>query len=104
MPLFNRKPRPNAARLTPLDPGIEDTREARELEHAARHREAVRLVNTALAGQAGLFPEDRNGDLVDLCLELRSVLAPTPVGSRVIKELPPLLRPGAPVVVPGRSS
>jgi hypothetical protein len=88
MPLFRRTQRPPAARLTPADPGIEDTAEAVALEHAARNRHAARLVDAVLSTQAQMRADDRNTALVDLCLELRSALAPTPIGSRVLKELP----------------
>ncbi len=82
---------------------VEDGPGARQLEHEARNAHAVQLVDQALAAQADLAdPDDRDVQLIDLCLELRSALAPKPVDAYIIQELP-RLRPSVPVI-PGRSS
>ena len=54
------------------------------LEQQARNAEAAALVNQALVRQARLLPDDRDAELVDLCLELRSTLAPAAPGSQTV--------------------
>ena len=80
---------------------VEDGPGAKQLEHQARNAHAVELVDQALAVQAALEEDDRDLELVNLCLELRSALAPKPVDAYIIQELP-RLRPSVPVI-PGRS-
>jgi hypothetical protein len=58
-------------------PDIVDTDEATHLEQQARLRHAARLIRRALAAQALLDWEDRNTELENLCLDLRSTLWPS---------------------------
>jgi hypothetical protein len=58
-------------------PDIVDTDEATQLEQQARLRHANRLIDRTLTGQSLLYPDDRNTELVNLCLELRSTLWPS---------------------------
>jgi hypothetical protein len=53
------------------------------LEIRARSTQAAWLVENALAAESVHWPEDRNGPLIDLCLELRNILNPAPVSARV---------------------
>lgn len=75
---------------------VEETEEARHLETQARNNEAVALVDEALAAQSDLEPDDRDLVLIDLCLSLRSALAPAPAGSQVVSGRAPV------PVIPGR--
>jgi hypothetical protein len=59
-------------------PDIVDTDEATQLEQHARLRHAHRLIDRTLTAQSLLYPDDRNTELVNLCLELRSTLWPSP--------------------------
>lgn len=79
---------------------VADTPETKGLEATARNAAGVDLVRAALAGQAAVEEDDRDVELVNLCLELLSALAPTPVDAYIIQELPDR----GLVVVPGRSS
>lgn len=83
---------------------VADTPEVLRFEAAARNAHAVQLVDKALTAQADLFPDDRDLELVELCLDLRSALAPTPVDAYTIHELPSLRLRSAVPVIPGRSS
>jgi hypothetical protein len=58
-------------------PDIVDTDEATQLEQQARLRHAHRLIDRTLTAQSLLYPEDRNTEVVNLCLELRSTLWPS---------------------------
>jgi hypothetical protein len=59
-------------------PDIVDTDEATQLEQQARLRHAHRLIDYTLTAQSLLYPDDRNTELVNLCLELRATLRPSP--------------------------
>jgi hypothetical protein len=58
-------------------PDIVDTDEATLLEQQARLRHAHRLIDRTLTAQRLLEWEDRNTELENLCLDLRSTLWPS---------------------------
>jgi hypothetical protein len=87
---------------TPLDDLPADA----ALEHIARNREVLRLVEAALARESERSRKTgtRNPDLANLCLEIRSALRPSAPGSEVLREVPPVgIRHAAPVT-PGRAA
>lgn len=103
---IDRHPHVPPADIVPGFPDLDDTPEAAELEQAARHREALRLVEAALARESARARATgmRNPDLANLCLEVRSALRPSAPGSEVLREVPPVgIRYPAPVI-PGRAA
>jgi hypothetical protein len=103
---IDRQPHVPPADIIPGFPTLDDTPEAAELEHGARTREALRLVEAALATESARAKKTgiRNPDLANVCLEVRSALRPAPVGSEVLREtLPVGIRQAVPYV-PGRTS
>jgi hypothetical protein len=66
---------------------VAETFEAQLIEAQARNREAAELVDAALAAHAN------PAAMVDLLLDIRSALAPSPVGSQV-----PLVRRSVPML------
>lgn len=82
---------------------LDDTPIAAELEHQARHKAALRHIHRTLLLESLKDPGLRDTALVDFCLELRSTLQPSPPGSEVLREVPPVgIRYKAPVI-PGRT-
>jgi hypothetical protein len=75
-------------------PQLDPTQEAL-LELQARKAAALELVDPVLAGQQLLHPDDRDRQLVDLCLDVRSVLEPAGGSRRVGRSSVPF--------VPGRA-
>ena len=83
---------------------LDDTPAAAELEHQARHTAALRHIHRTLLLESLKDPGLRDTALIDFCLELRSTLQPSPPGSEVLREVPPVgIRYKAPVI-PGRAS
>lgn len=76
---------------------MRDTAEARLLEQDARAAHVIALAEAALLKQAALHRDDRDDELVDFALEVRSALAPPAAGSRVLGVRPPV------PFVPGRA-
>lgn len=82
---------------------LDDTPASAELEHQARHKAALRHIHRTLLAESLKDPGLRDTALVDFCLELRSTLQPSPPGSEVLREVPPVgIRYKAPVI-PGRT-
>jgi hypothetical protein len=75
MTIFRRGP--VVVEHTVPPPDIVDTDEATHLEQQARMRHAHRLIDRTLTAQSLLYPDDRNTELVNLCLELRATLRPS---------------------------
>lgn len=89
-----------------VDLDLDDTPAAAEIEHSARVTEALRLVELALARESNRARKTgtRNPDLVDVCLEVRSALLPSPPDAEVLREVPSVgIRYAAPVI-PGRAA
>ncbi len=72
---------PVVVETTVPPPDIVDTAEGTLLEVQARNRHAVHLVERALCRQSLLIRDDRDDELVNLCLDLRATLRPAPVES-----------------------
>jgi hypothetical protein len=103
---IDRQPTVPPTGIVPGFPPLDDTPAAAELEHDARVGEALRLVEAALARESERARKTgmRNPDLVDVCLEVRSALQPSPPDAEVLREVPPVgIRYAAPVI-PGRPS
>lgn len=78
-----REPQPvPAGRATLPAPTLDPTPETLLIEQKARNAEAAAMVENILYAQGRRPAELRNGDLVDLCLDLRSALRPKPAGSQ----------------------
>lgn len=78
------------ADIIPGFPTLDDTPEAAELEHHARHLAALRLVHAVLEEERAKPHGFRNVERFDLALELRSALQPSAAGSEVLRETPPV--------------
>jgi hypothetical protein len=89
-----------------VDLALDDTPAAAAIEHGARTREALRLVEAALALESARSRKTgmRNPDLANLCLEVRSALRPAPVGAEVLREVPSVGIRRAVPYVPGRAA
>lgn len=89
-----------------VDVALDDTRASAALEQAARTREALRLVEAALAAESARARKTgvRNPALANLGLDVRSALLPSAPGSEVLREMPPVGIRYAVPVVPGRAS
>lgn len=83
---------------------LDDTPAAVDLEQGARLKHAARIVHRTLVAESLKEGPQRNVELMDLCLELRSTLRPSAPGSEVLREVPPVgIRYPAPVVPGGAS-
>jgi hypothetical protein len=67
---------------------LDDTRETVALEHAARHREALRVIRRAMLEESLKDPGHRDAGRLDLALDLKSILAPAPADGEVLREVP----------------
>lgn len=93
------------ADVIPRGTVMHETTETVELEQVARIKHAARIVHRTLIAQHLLLPDDRNHELIDVLLDLRSTLMPSAPGSEVLREGPTPVAIGHAVpVIPGRSS
>ena len=68
----------------------------RELaDHRGRERRVIACLDDALAEQRRLYPDDRDEQLMNLCLDARAILAPPSVGSQVLRGAAPYAPGGA---------
>lgn len=81
-----------------------ETAEASHLELQARLRHVARLAERVLFAQSFKPDELRDAELIDLALDIRSALRPSPPGSEVLREMPPVGIRYAVPIVPGRPS
>jgi hypothetical protein len=92
--LVNREPGPDGR--IPRAIVLDETPAAVELERDTRIRHAANRIDILLALQARLFHDDRNTELVDALLELRSTLRPAVADPEALRELPTApIRPAA---------
>ena len=73
MSLFKTKSRPPVTAVSPVDVAAVGAAMA---EQQARNSDAAHLIERALYAQTRLWPDDRNDQLIDVLLELRSTLRP----------------------------
>lgn len=101
---IDRHPHVPPADIVPGFPTLDDTPEAAQLEHQARHAAALRHIHRTLLAESLKDPGLRDTALMDSCLELRSILQPAPADAEVLREVPPVgIRYAAPVI-PGRAA
>lgn len=92
------------ADVVPAAPVLDDTPEATALEAAARIRHAAHRVERELWAQSARPRELRNAELVDFLLDQRATLRPSPPGSEVLREVPPVPARYPVPVIPGGAS
>lgn len=80
---WSGRPTPVERALAALDAELRDAK--------LRQAEALHLVDEALSRQSDLHADDRNRELLDLCLEVRGALAPPP-GSQLLRRPAPFAR------------
>lgn len=88
----------------PLGGAVVETPESVSLEDRARRSEAKRLIHRTLLAESLRPPAFRDQAVLDLCLDLRSILMPSAPDPQDLREMPPVPLRYAVPVNPGRPS